>query len=113
MIVYVLPVPVPARSARSVTLDRPVIWKSGKLLPFPLEDDSLLVTRDTRQVGLGSQASVAEIETLTATNLSFGGHSTFGFADTEEITGGLVSRPPSQDVPRSQASPTPLWSLSS
>jgi hypothetical protein len=83
--VYVRPVPEPSLSARRLAVRLPVICASDE------EMDSLLVIPVILHTGLGSQLSDAETETVTGTTVLFGGQSTFGEAETEEIVGGCLS----------------------
>lgn len=69
-----------------------MIAKSGEVFPLPPPvGGSLLVIPVSEHTGFGSQVSLTTTETLTATNLWFGGQSVLGLADTDEVTGGVVS----------------------
>ena len=71
----------------------PVIAKSGDVLPLPPPvGGSLLVIPEMVHTGAGSHVSCATAMTVTGTNLWLGGQSTLGATETEEITGGVVSR---------------------
>lgn len=68
--VYTRPGPLPARSARSLTLNGPVICQSGAVSPSPNPlTGSELLTLVSWQTGTALQASVAVAPTVTATIL--------------------------------------------
>ena len=92
VIVYSRPLPLPALSALKLTLRSPVISQSGAVLPSPVPlIGSLLSTDLILHAGSASQLSIATAETVTGFILWLGGQRTSGLAETEDITGGVVS----------------------
>ena len=92
VIVYSRPLPLPALSALKLTVRSPAISQSGAVSPSPVPlIGSLLSTDMTLQAGSGSQLSIAIAETVIGSILWLGDQRMSGLAETEDMTGGVVS----------------------